>query len=77
VEVGDSSLRFDRERKVPLYAAAGIAEVWLVDLVEKSLTCHKFPVRGKYSEISQFKAGARIPIPKLDGATLNLTELVF
>lgn len=32
VEVADSSLRFDLQRKTPLYIAAGIPEVWVVDL---------------------------------------------
>ncbi len=32
VEVADSSVAFDRKRKVPMYLAAGIPEVWLVDL---------------------------------------------
>lgn len=32
VEVADSSLEYDRETKLPLYAAAGIPEVWLFDL---------------------------------------------
>jgi Uma2 family endonuclease len=46
VEVADSSLRFDRERKIPLYAKAGIPEVWLVDLVEKNLMRYRKPVHG-------------------------------
>jgi len=32
VEVADLSIKYDREVKIPLYAAAGIPEVWLVDL---------------------------------------------
>ena len=32
VEVADTSLRYDRETKLPLYAAAGIPEAWIVDL---------------------------------------------
>ena len=32
VEVADSSLLGDRRRKVPMYLAAGVPEVWLVDL---------------------------------------------
>ncbi len=32
VEVGDSTARFDREIKLPLYARHQIAEVWLIDV---------------------------------------------
>lgn len=32
IEVADTSLRFDLERKTPLYLAGGIPEVWVIDL---------------------------------------------
>jgi Uma2 family endonuclease len=32
IEVSDTTLRFDREVKVPVYAQAGVPEVWIVDL---------------------------------------------
>jgi Uma2 family endonuclease len=35
IEVADTSLSYDREVKLPLYARAGIAEAWLVDLSEE------------------------------------------
>ena len=40
VEVADTSLAYDRQRKLPLYAAAGIPEAWLVDLTEDRLEVH-------------------------------------
>ena len=77
VEVADSSLRFDRERKIPLYAAAGIPEVWLVDLIEKSLTRFRKPARGNYTEISQHGSSETIPVPNMPGASLAISELGF
>jgi Uma2 family endonuclease len=35
LEVADASVMYDRNTKLPLYARAGIAEVWLVDLGEE------------------------------------------
>ncbi|GIV98280.1 MAG: hypothetical protein KatS3mg057_2937 [Herpetosiphonaceae bacterium] len=32
IEVADTSLDYDRQVKIPLYAQAGIPEVWIVDL---------------------------------------------
>jgi Uma2 family endonuclease len=75
VEVADSSLRFDRERKIPLYATAGIAEVWLVDLVEKFVTRYRKPARGSYTEMSQHRSGDTIAIPNVPGAVLAISEL--
>lgn len=43
VEVADSSLRYDREVKVPLYAAAGIREYWIVNLIDDSVEIYRQP----------------------------------
>lgn len=43
IEVADSSLLLDREVKVPLYAKAGIAEMWLVDLVSHEVMVYSQP----------------------------------
>ena len=43
VEIADSSLRFDRGAKASLYAAAGIPEYWIVNLVEGVLEVHREP----------------------------------
>lgn len=43
VEVADSSLTYDRETKLPLYAQAGIPEVWIVNLRERQVEVHRTP----------------------------------
>ncbi|MGH9066236.1 MAG: Uma2 family endonuclease [Acidimicrobiales bacterium] len=43
VEVADRSVAFDRNRKVPLYAAQGIQEVWLVDLPASLVEVYREP----------------------------------
>ena len=45
VEVSDSSLRLDRTEKASLYARAGIADYWIVDLVDRVLEVRRDPVR--------------------------------
>jgi Uma2 family endonuclease len=37
IEVSDSTLRFDRERKLPAYRRGGVPEVWIVNLRERQL----------------------------------------
>jgi len=53
VEVSDSSLRTDREVKGPLYAAAGIEEYWIVNLVDRWVEVHRAPREGRYSDVSR------------------------
>lgn len=43
VEVAESSLAFDREEKGSLYARAGIADYWIVDLVGRVIEVHRDP----------------------------------
>ena len=46
VEVAESSLAFDRRVKGSLYARAGVADYWIVDLVDRTLEIHRGPVRA-------------------------------
>jgi Uma2 family endonuclease len=46
VEIAHSSLAFDREQKGSLYARAGIADYWILNLVERVLEVHREPTPG-------------------------------
>lgn len=46
VEVADTSLALDRLRKGGLYARAGIADYWVVNLVDEVLEVYREPVRA-------------------------------
>jgi Uma2 family endonuclease len=37
IEVAESTLEYDRRRKIPLYATAGIPEVWILDIQGRRL----------------------------------------
>ena len=43
IEVADSSLTYDRQRKASLYARAGIQDYWIVNLVERVLEVYRDP----------------------------------
>ena len=61
-EVADSSLRFDRAVKLPLYARAGIAEVWIVDLQRRLLDAYRGPVGDGYGEPATHQAGEQVAL---------------
>ncbi len=44
VEASDSTLRLDRKIKGSLYAAAGIADYWIVNLVQRQLEVYRDPI---------------------------------
>lgn len=49
VEVSDSTWRYDREIKLPLYARHGIPEVWIIELGKRQVHCFKEPKNGAYA----------------------------
>ena len=48
IELADSSLEQDRTAKLPRYAAAGIPEVWIVNLPARQVEAYADPVGGAY-----------------------------
>ncbi|NJM10555.1 MAG: Uma2 family endonuclease [Synechococcaceae cyanobacterium SM1_2_3] len=51
IEISDSSLRYDRDVKIPLYAKVGIAEVWIVAIVHQRLEAYRPPSEDGYREV--------------------------
>lgn len=45
VEVADASLRLDRRLKAGIYARAGIADYWIVNVSDRVLEVHRAPTR--------------------------------
>lgn len=65
VEVADTSLDFDRDVKVPRYAAAGIAEVWLVALEADYVEVYRGPEPDGYAEIVRHRRGEALTVAAL------------
>ncbi len=65
VEVADSSLRIDREVKAPLYAAAGIAHYWIVNLVEQQVEQYAIPQGDRYQALRTAQRGETVKVPGL------------
>jgi Uma2 family endonuclease len=57
VEVADTSLNHDLEVKLPLYAQAGIPEVWVVDLVRDRVHVFRKPQGAGYQEAQALEEG--------------------
>ena len=55
VEVSDSSLRFDRQVKGPLYARHGIPEYWVVDLIDEQIIVFREPSANGYQQEKHYR----------------------
>ncbi len=60
VEVAETSVGVDREVKLPLFARAGIPEVWLVDLSGECIEVYRKPTPQGYQEVRQVRRGDRV-----------------
>lgn len=60
VEVADTSAGYDQRVKLPLYARAGIPEVWLVDLEGDRIEVLREPAAGRYRSVRVYRRGDRL-----------------
>lgn len=76
IEVSQSTLRYDVDVKVPLYARHGVAEIWIVDLVNRSMLTFADPADGQYRARATIEQlGVLYPVA-LPGVALDLTALL-
>jgi len=60
VEVAETSAISDRAVKLPLYARAGVPEVWLVILGDREIEIHREPAAKDYQNVRTLKTGERL-----------------
>jgi Uma2 family endonuclease len=70
IEVSDTTLPYDRGVKLPLYARAGIREVWIVDLAGETIERHTDSSGDGYRSLEQTRRGETIE-------SVALPELAF
>ena len=76
VEVSDSTILTDRNVKVPLYARAGIPEVWLVNLPKQVIEVYSEPAEGKYQKALTFEPGEVLTSPTVTNLSLRVEEII-
>ncbi|MGH8478484.1 MAG: Uma2 family endonuclease [Gammaproteobacteria bacterium] len=75
VEVADTTLRYDREIKIPLYARHGIPEVWLIDVEGRTLTIFETPADGRYRDERRMRPSGTLAPKALPGVEVDLSRL--
>ncbi len=76
IEVADNSLGFDRTVKLPLYARAGIAELWIVDVKRRVLDAYRGPRGDGYHEMTTHQPGDQLALALAPEITVRL-DLMF
>ena len=76
VEVSHSTVEYDRDVKTPLYAEAGIPELWLVNLDEDYIDGLSDPNGAGYRTVRRYVRGERIAPALLPDAALDVSEIL-
>jgi Uma2 family endonuclease len=75
IEVADSSLEYDRTEKLPRYAQAGIAEVWIVDIGNQTVEQYTQPRNGRYHQLHLVEHGEHATAQTIDQLVLPVDAL--
>ncbi|MBD2677553.1 MULTISPECIES: Uma2 family endonuclease [Nostoc] len=76
IEVADSTIEYDREEKIPLYAEANIIEVWLVDINEQIVEVYQQPTAAGYQHIQKFTSGQTLSIQVLPDVNISANQIL-
>jgi Uma2 family endonuclease len=83
VEVAESSLVLDRQRKGSLYARAGLWDYWVLNLIDRVLEVYREPARDstspfgwRYAHSEVFGTSARVTPLAAPGASILVAHLL-
>src|ERR1700688_2772180 len=76
VEVADSSLAMDRGKKLPIYAAAGVKEYWIVNVRNAAIEVHREPRGDGYDSLRTFRGGEMISFAAFPNDQFTVEELI-
>jgi Uma2 family endonuclease len=76
VEVSDTTLTYDRDVKIPLYAQAGIPEAWLIDLNHQQIYVYRQPAPEGYQVVRIYYRGEHVTPKAFPGKRFAVNEIL-
>jgi Uma2 family endonuclease len=76
VEVADTTYRYDRYVKVPLYARSGVAEVWVVDLTRDVVEAFRNPSATGYASEQRIERGRTVAPVAFPDVVLSVADIL-
>jgi hypothetical protein len=76
VEISDTTPDYDRDVKTPLYARAGIPELWIVNLPENRLEVYRDPSRKGYKTRLILERGESVSPLAFPKMTFRIEDIV-
>jgi Uma2 family endonuclease len=76
IEVSDTTLEYDRRVKAPLYARAGVPEVWVVNLPDERVEAYADPAGGDYQTVNSYVRGEELQSRTLAALRVSVAEVL-
>lgn len=76
IEVADTSVEYDRDVKLPLYARAGIPETWLANLQQDRVEAYSQPINGVYQKVRHVTRGESLSPENFPNLVLSADEIL-
>lgn len=83
IEVSESTLRLDRGRKLAMYARHGIADYWILNLVDRQLEVYRNPVpdpthvfKFRYSSVAVLHPGESVAPVAVPTAGVEVAQIM-
>jgi Uma2 family endonuclease len=76
IEVADSSLNFDQNQKLSLYARFNIPEYWLMNLKDSWVEVYRKPHGDCYGEKTTLRVGDTVTLSHINQITINIADIL-
>ena len=76
IEVSETTLDYDRQKKLPLYAGAGVAEVWIVSLADNRIETHAGLSGGAYRAAGVAGRGEELGSRSVPNLSLDVSSIL-
>jgi Uma2 family endonuclease len=76
IEVSDTTIRRDRDLKLPLYARAGVSELWIEDLRRNTIFVYRDPGPNTYATTATFQRGDSISVAAFPDVVFKVNDLI-
>lgn len=76
IEVAESSLAYDRGRKLRMYASCGVPEYWVVNLPERCVEVYRDPQPNLYARCDRYEPGESIRLASFNDVVLAVSDFI-
>jgi Uma2 family endonuclease len=75
IEVSDTTLKYDRTVKIPLYSEAKIREIWIIDINSECVEIYRYANTEGYDQMQRYRLGETLSILAFPDLSLTVNDI--